>query len=426
MTGHRKHLKWDKLDNTGNLFPVIAREGMSNVYRVSVLLKEDIQQNLLQKALEQVLPYFDMFQFCMKRGIFWYYLEANPNPFPKVEMEHTYPCMYIDPDNNRNHLFRLTYYKNRINLEVFHAVTDGNGALTFLKEITYQYIRNAHPELKGKVTDFLASDTSLNSEDSYVQNYKEKAKKTYKTKKAVVIKGERFMMNQLGIIHGIIDLDDIKRVVKSYGVTINQYLVAVYTWAIYKSYLKRKSGKYPISTCVPVNLRPYFESDTNKNFFVVVSAVYKAEKDNAEFEDVLKEISESLKEQVTKENLERLFSYNVSNEMNIVLRAIPLFIKKVAIGMVYNASAKANTTTVTNLGIVKVNDAYRDYIDRFQAMLAMSKGQNIKLTVLSYDKKLIATFTSNLRETDIQRTFIRKLAEDGIDISVETNGVYYE
>ena len=41
-------------------------------------------------------------------------------------------------------------------------------------------------------------------------------------------------------------------------------------------------------------------------------------------------------------------------------------------------SAKANTTTVTNLGILKTTDPYTDYIERFQATLAMSKGQKTK------------------------------------------------
>ena len=387
----RSRLKWNKLDNTGNLFPAIAKPGMSNVYRVSVLLKEEIKEELLQKALEQVLPYFDMFQSCMKRGIFWYYLESSPVPFPKVTKEHTYPCLYIDPDNNKNdHLFRLTYYK------------------------------------KGKVSDFLAAETSLNNEDSYVQNYKKKEKKTYKTKKAVIVKGDKFIVNQLGIIHGIIDLQDIKRVSKSYGVTINQYLVGVYAWAIYKSYLKQHVSKYPISIACPVNLRPYFDSDTNKNFFVMVSAVYNAMVNNASFEEVLKAIAESLKEQITKENLERLFSYNVSNEMNMILRAIPLFIKKIAIAQVYNASARANTTTLTNLGVLKVTEPYGDYIERFQAMLAMSKGQSIKCTVLSYNESLVATFSASISETGIQRAFFRKLTDDGIKVHIETNGAYYE
>ena len=56
----KNHLMWDRLDNTANLFPVITSESMSNVYRMSVTLKEDIDRDLLQKAVELVLPYFDM------------------------------------------------------------------------------------------------------------------------------------------------------------------------------------------------------------------------------------------------------------------------------------------------------------------------------------------------------------------------------
>ena len=128
---------------------------------------------------------------------------------------------------------------------------------------------------------------------------------------------------------------------------------------------------------------------------------------------------------MTKENLEKLFSYNVSNELNVMLRAVPLFLKKMAMKQVYNASAKANTTTVTNLGILKTSDPYSDYIDRFQAILSMSKGQNMKITVCSYKDTLVLTFSSCLKNSNIQKTFFRKLAEDGIDVTVETNGVYY-
>ena len=130
-------------------------------------------------------------------------------------------------------------------------------------------------------------------------------------------------------------------------------------------------------------------------------------------------------EQITKENLEKLFSYNVSNEMNYLLRAIPLFLKNIAMKQVYNASAKANTTTLTNLGVMKVAEPYQDYIDRFEAVLSMSKGQNMKMTVLSYAGKLTLTFSACIRESDIQRIFFRKLSEEGINIEIETNGVYY-
>ena len=51
-----RDIKWDKLDNTANLFPVIAGEDMTNVYRISVTLKEDIIPQKLQEALDIILP----------------------------------------------------------------------------------------------------------------------------------------------------------------------------------------------------------------------------------------------------------------------------------------------------------------------------------------------------------------------------------
>jgi NRPS condensation-like uncharacterized protein len=241
-----------------------------------------------------------------------------------------------------------------------------------------------------------------------------------------MIKGDRLPINQFAIVHGTVSIDEIKAVAKSYGVTINQYIVGAYTWAIFRSYLNGRRSEKPITTAVPVNLRPYFASDTNKNFFVVVSAVFVPEKDNYTFEEVLEITTKSLKEQINKENLEKLFSYNVSNEMNIVLRAVPLFLKRIAIRQVFNASAKANTTTVTNLGVIKTADPYSDFIDGFEAILSMSKGQNIKMTVTSFRDKLTMTFSSSLRESEIQKTFFRKLSEDKMNITIETNGVYYE
>ena len=46
-----RDIRWDRLDNTAHLFPVIAGESMSNVYRISVTLKEEINPELLQRHL---------------------------------------------------------------------------------------------------------------------------------------------------------------------------------------------------------------------------------------------------------------------------------------------------------------------------------------------------------------------------------------
>lgn len=417
-------LSWDKLDNTANLFPVIVSESVTNVYRISATLTEDVDPMLLQEALDLVLPYFQIFKSKLKKGIFWYYFEENLMPTPRVVLEDMIPCAYINPITNNGYLFRITYYGKRINLEAFHVLTDGSGAIQFIKELVYQYLRLKYSELKGD--NVLHLGTSFDREDSYIKNYKKSAKKRYKTEKAVIIKGERFPSTQFGIIHGYINLPDIKARAKEYNVTINHYLIAVLFWAIYKEALNGLPSKFPISACVPVNLRPYFNSETTKNFFAVVSAVFKPEKDEYTFEEVLSIISTSLKEQITKEHLEKLFSYNVSSQKKLIIRAVPIFIKNIAMKMIYKTSARANTTTITNMGVIDILDEYKKYIDKFHIVLSMSKGQNIKESVCSYGDTLVFTFSSAIKETSIQKAFFRKLTEDGIGVKVESNGAYYE
>lgn len=69
-----REARFDKLDNTANLFPVIASRKSSNVYRIAATLTEEIQPEKLQQALDMVLPYFDVMHVRMKTGVFWYYL----------------------------------------------------------------------------------------------------------------------------------------------------------------------------------------------------------------------------------------------------------------------------------------------------------------------------------------------------------------
>ena len=122
--GTNAAIGWEKLDNTAHVFPVIAGEDMTNVYRIFVNLNEEVDKEILQNALDIVLPKFAGFNVRLRQGVFWYYFEENGKPAPKVREENTYPCRYIAQNSNRSYLFRITYYKNRINLEVFHVLTD--------------------------------------------------------------------------------------------------------------------------------------------------------------------------------------------------------------------------------------------------------------------------------------------------------------
>ena len=416
--------RWDKLDNTAHLFPVIAGESMTNTYRIAVELTEEVDGVKLQEALNIVLPKFDLFNVRMRTGFFWYYFEENGKKAPTVKEEHTYPCRYIQPNKNRGYMFRVRYYKKRISLEVFHVLTDGMGGINFLKELTYQYLRLVHPELREKVGDALSTDTSLNREDSFLHNYRRSAKKGYQSKRAYQIKGEKLDSEEFGVIHGYVKIPALKEVCHKYVLTINEYLVATYVCSIYKECLHGMTSDRAIRAAVPVNLRPFFDSVTTKNFFVMVSAELVPDQENLSFVDVLERVKTSLRAQINKEHLEKLFSYNVSNQQNLFARAVPLFLKNIAIRLVYTQSALANSTTITNIGNIRLEPEYEPYVQMFHAFLAMSKGQLLKATICSYQDTLAITFSSTLAEAHVQRAFFRQLAADGLEVTIESNGVY--
>ena len=421
-----KDIRWERLDNTAHLFPAIAGENMSNVYRFSITLKDYIEPDLLQQALDIVLPKFDGFNLRMRIGVFWYYFEENGKPAPRVKGEERFPCRYIRPNKNNSYLFRVTYYKYRINLEVFHVLTDGMGAINFLRELTYQYLRMRYPELSSKVSDSLTHHTSLNREDSFLKNYKKSAKNSYKQKKAYLIKGEKLRAGELGVLHGYIKISELKEVCSSYHASINEYLVSTYIWSVYTECLKRMPSQKPIRVAVPVNLRPYFDSITTKNFFAMVSAEFWPEKESYSFEEVLHIVQESLKSQLNREHLEKLFSYNVSNEKIWIARAVPLVFKNMAMRQIYTKAALANTATITNVGKIVMEEPYKSYVEQVHAFLTISKGQHNKGTICSYEDTLVFTFSYDLKDTSIQRGFFTKLSTDGLHIELESNGVNYE
>ncbi|HOH18117.1 MAG TPA: MFS transporter, partial [Bacilli bacterium] len=136
--------KWYRLDNAAKVFPSVTSRRRSNIFRLSITLKEEVDPNILQTALEETINRFPSFKVKLKRGFFWFYFEEN-GEIPKVSEETPYVCEKLNFRAQQRYLFRLTYYHQRISLEIFHALTDGSGAMEFLKAIVYKYLL-----LKGK------------------------------------------------------------------------------------------------------------------------------------------------------------------------------------------------------------------------------------------------------------------------------------
>jgi len=418
--------KWHRLDNTANIFPVVANRNYTSIYRISVILKEEVNPDILQQALDQTLPRFGSFKVRLRHGFFWYYFEANDRPC-LVAPEMPNPCSYFVPAQNNHYLFRVTYFKERINLEVFHVITDGTGAVDFLKELVRRYIdiqlfiRDGDPLPDQPVVDVFSD-----IEDSYLKNFSNKNPKAYSTERAFEIKGEKFPIYTKGIIIGSISIKEIVALCRDKGVTITQYLTAVMIFSIYREYYTGQLHKRPITVSVPVNLRPYFNSTSTMNFFSVIPIVFRVERDDHTFEEILEYTKNQFSEMLTQDYFASKIAYNVSFVKKMYIRFIPLFIKNIFLKISYIRSARANTITLTNIGRFKVPDRYKPFISGIGLLLGASSSEAVKCSVASYERTLNVTFISVLSDTYLQRAFFRKMSEDGLTITIETNGAYYE
>lgn len=415
--------RWRRLDNTAKIFPVIASKNLSSVFRISATLKEEVDPGTLQTALEEVLPQFEGFSVRLGRGFFWYYFELNKR-MPVIERETTYPCKYIDPRSSHQFLFRVSYYDRRINLEVFHAVTDGLGAVNFLKALVYRYLDLKKGwKSEHTLSQKISPDISMNVEDSYIRNYKKTEKRKYSSKKAYHLKGEPLPLDEENVLHGYMGLKELKEAGKRYGVSITKFLTAALIWAIYEEFLEKKACDAPIGISIPINLRTFFDSKTMANFFAVTLIEYLSDGKDHTFPEILKAVSSQMDQNITKERMEEVISYNVSNERKWYLRIVPLFVKWVAINLVFRKNDKAYTMTLSNIGAIDVLEEYREDVERFHIMIGVSNRQPVKCAVCSYDKEVVVTFTSVFQDTRLQDRFFAFLQSEGVPVEKESNGV---
>ena len=66
----RNTLEWRKLDNSAKIFPISAGKKYSTVFRISVVLNEQIQPEILEKAVRIALEKYKSFRVKLKNGFF--------------------------------------------------------------------------------------------------------------------------------------------------------------------------------------------------------------------------------------------------------------------------------------------------------------------------------------------------------------------
>lgn len=418
MTKKKKKKQWFRLDNAAKIFPPTSNKRDPRVFRFSCELYEKIEPEILKVALAKNLKLFPGFLVVLKQGLFWYYLEETDREV-KIKEETIPPCSPIYDADKKRPLFRIQYYHNRIHLEVYHALTDGTGALEFLKSlVTFYLIEKEGIRIDNPILEYDASITEK-MDDSF-QKYYERPKTSFKIRRprAYQIKGERLYDHRLRLIEGHLKLDKLLELARQYHTTITVFITAVFMKAIEKEMSIREKEK-PVTVMIPINLRKHFESVTARNFFSICYTSYYFGKDEDDsLEAVIRAVDTTLKHELEPEILEQTVNQLVAFEKNPLIRVIPTFLKDLVLKTVNELSGNDNTSVVSNIGKVEMPKELTPYVKQFHVFVSTPKKQ---ICVCSYLNQLSIGFTSSFVSTDIEKNFFRILTELGLDVEIVTN-----
>ena len=409
--------QWRKLDNAALAFPAVTGKEDTRVFRFYCQLKEEVNAEKLQEALNQTMEKYQVFQAVLRKGLFWFYLERREIR-ALVKEETLPPCSRIYIPDKKSLLFEVSYYKNRINFEVFHGLTDGTGAMHFLQELVKNYLRIVHREacLPEIFPDEKVTEKDL-EEDGFSQYYNSDAPKLREKKeKAFQFRGEKHEQHDMEITEISLPVKETLAKAREYGVSITMLIAAMLICAIHEE-IPRNQIKKPIGLMIPVNLRNYFPSQSMANFFGWIEVRCHFRQDTT-FKDVVNEVKEQFEAELSKERIAMRMNELVGLEKNPFLRMVPLEAKTLALQAGTTLGGRGITAVYSNVGVIRMPEEYREYIERFGFFASTN---SLQLCSCSYGNELSLGLTAKISSESIKRNLLSYLEKEEIPCRQEEN-----
>ena len=411
----QKRAYWRSLDNAAKLFSAASSPKDTRVFRFYCELKEEVKEEILQEALNQTIQKYPVFLSVMRKGLFWHYLEKSELR-PVVREEYKEPCSSLYVRDKKTLLFEVTYYKKRINFEVFHALPDGTGATEFLRELVKNYLYLIHEEDLEPVELSNQYLTVKDQEDDSFSRYYDPdfPRKKKKKIRAVQIKKGGKGYEELQINEASMSVKELLGIAREKKVSMSVLLTAAFICAIHEE-MSRMQEKKPVILMVPVNLRKIFPSDSMLNFFGYIEPGYQFGGGKDSFEDVLEAVKLYFQENLSKEHMAGRMNELIAIEKHKILKWAPLELKNRCIRAGAKMAEQEVTAVLSNMSVVKMPEDYAQYIEKFGVYTSTNRTE---LCICSFQDTLSLGFTSRYDSTNIQRNFYRILKELGASVKV--------
>ena len=419
-------LRWLRLDNAAKIYPAARRQSWSNVFRLSCTLCDRVDHEVLSRALDVTARRFPSIAVRLRKGLFWYYLEQLSSP-PDIMEESSYPLTRMSKKETRKCALRVIVFKNRIAIEVFHSLTDGNGAMVFLKTLVAEYLQQKYgvsiPAGNG-ILGRLEEPCEAELEDSF-QKYAGSISASRKENTAWRTSGTPEEGGYLNVTCLELPVKEVIRVAKSYGVTVTNFLTSVMMMALQQMQNNkepRQKKRKPIKVLIPVNLRNLFESSSLRNFAMYTTPEILPALGDYSFEEICRIVRCCMDSEITKKQMSMKIAANVSSERMLAVRVMPLFIKNIVMKAIFDTVGECKSClSLSNLGTITLPLEMEKYVERFDFILGVQAAAPYNCGVLSYKDTMYINFIRNIKESELELRFFEVLRSMGIPVKVRSN-----
>lgn len=420
-------LRWVRLDNAAKIYPAARRRNWSNVFRQSVTLCENIDVKVLKSALDLTVTRFPSIAARLRRGVFWYYLQQVEQA-PEIKEEYSYPLTFMSNKEMRQCALRVIAYRDRIAVEFFHSLTDGTGALVFLKTLTAEYLEQKYgisvPNEKG-VLSRKEKPRPEELEDSF-QKYAGRVAAGRRASNAWHMSGEPQPDGFLNLTCFRIPVKEIIEQSHLHGVTVTVFVSAVMMQALLNLQNEKNPSaekQKPVKVLIPVNLRGLFPSNSLRNFAMYTIPELDPRLGEYSFDEICKIIYHKMGTEITPKHMSSVIAKNVADERNPLVRLIPLPLKNAVMKAIFDSvGEKKSCLSLSNLGNVELPREMKPYVRRMDFILGVQAAAPYNCGMLSYDGTVYINFIRNIRDAELERHFFAVLQDLGLSVTVESNG----
>ena len=421
-----RSLRWMRLDNAAKIYPAATRRNWNNFFRLSATLTEPVDTEVLRRALDVTVRRFPSIAVRLRRGAFWYYLEEIPKA-PPIQAEKSCPLAHAPFYEVRQCAFRVLVYHERIAVEFFHALTDGTGALVFLKSLLAEYLSQKYglviPAEKG-VLGRLEEPSAEEVEDSFAR-YAGDVKLSRREATAYHLSGTPEPDGYKDIVTMMIPADKLRDCARGFGISVTELLCAAMMQAILDIQEKdvpRRAARKPVKVLLPVNLRTLFPSATLRNFASYITPEIDPRMGDCSFDELCQLVHHKMGMENNRRTMRAKFAANVASERSPVLRVMPLFIKNIAMKAVFDAVGECKSCLcLSNLGRVELPEVMTPYVTRMDFIIGVQARAPHNCGVITWNGTAYINCIRNIREPALELAFYRVLHRLGLPVKVESN-----